>query len=573
MPDIYRYEWTGPRTGITYRLDFSEPSASPVGATVETLQEDALREVKDFAWEFDTFPIGLATPVKPKLTFSVDATPDTLMGWLTASRTTHTITIATGVAPDVTVDVAVGVNVALYQSGDLVWYGVQDVATRARPDLQSRTMEIAFNDALQLSMKAITLDALKAADYQYAITDYAGMGGEIVERTFVADSLWKDGSWYYELHRTSGDDKVWGIKRRTMFDAWEDYVTEVLDVITRRTTTVSLRPALELNSTNNRLQRYSATEPWPSATILVDNDVYLTPYIYNTADNEFLYSLHDEWARNYPSMYDLIADICKQSLRACAFWYSDTNTATLNSWAITSPPVAAQDVTELIRDAQPDAWARTLQIATASDEFAQHDDYDKIETPVQGGRNDIAITIPTVFRKDPVADDYLYSGGLEYATGVIPLNRLYHLVNPNVGGAAFSQTEFVRLHSWWTGDGSSAPTSATFTYDWNDYGASALAEQQEWGMMKQAADWCAETFGHIADTGMPSVLTGKVPSDLYNLSITTPDCQPFYCKLTVDVPSYDPAATWLANYPTEWWVIKWNGDLKTELAEVECYGY
>ena len=555
MPDVYRYEWTGKRSGVTYRIDIAPADATPLGTpTIETLNDDAVRECKDFAWEYDRFPVGMATLLRPTLIFNVDRIPSTLQGWLMDTPVTHNVT-PFGSAQ---ATVSTGCAFTFYVNGSIVWYGAQDISTRVRPNLADNTIEIVVDDAFRLATKAITMTALRDATHEY----YYNNQSTIKKKQYLVDLAWDDGgTWYKYRHYAGSGQRIWAVPRGGLFDLWEVMIQDAMNAITRRSITLILSASLQSMYGDLYEQRYSASDTHPGSAA---GQIYLTPFICDAGDDTLTYSLYDEWERNYKSMFDLIVDMCNQSCTACALTHAGAGgQVTLYSHALLSNGLTTPyTATELFRDASPDLWGRVLQQAVMSYEFPKGDDYDKYDFVIQTGRNDETLTMPVVWNWTLSANGWEYEGD-GMSTYDPPLNKFWYEDTLDIAG------EIVRCHSWWAGDGSTVPIASPYTLSHTGGVGLGLVDQQSWGIMRQGAEYLYATFGQAALTGAPSVLTGKMDSTLPVSASLTMDFSPYYRPLTIDVPSF---RSWLAIAPTTYYVVKWTGNLTEELAEVELYG-
>lgn len=586
MPDIYRYEWTGKRTAYKYRLDLSEPSATAISGapTVTTLNDDTIKSITA-GWEFDKLPIGMASPVKPSITFAVDRIPSALTASLLADPSTLSLTWNSDLSAlyQQSTPLEVGMVAALYASDPvlsptfkLVGLYVQDINTLVEPSLSDDTIEVQFADAWQAAGKACTMELVREADWLWMQSGSSGYVPRTGAWSFIYTS---SGVPFGYGHITGGSDQYWFVTRNDLWDRWELHVEAALSLMTRRAVTLGQRAAMVLGMGNLREQSHT-TDPSPSATVV--SNPYMLPFIKGgpTLGPHTIQScVHDELARNYPCLYDVIADTIGQWCMVGAIQYAGgagTETATVKAWEPLSTNLSPSTVdwTEALRDAKPVKNAERVTIAETSWEFAGGEDYDKLSSGTQG-RNDNTRTVPVIWNWSPHANASVKQGHF-FATKLEPLITtrasfdydppLFSFFYLSDAGGILSSTQMIRCASWWSGDGSSAP-SHTHVWDWNDPAASAIADQQVTGVMQQGADYALSLFGVSQWT-----VEGTVSSDLamtwHADRVALDPYQTYDYEVTADLTSI---RTWLSTAPVTWFVTGATEDLVTETVEVKLY--
>lgn len=584
MPDIYRYEWTGNRTGYKYRMDISEPSASaiPGSPTVTTLGDDAIKALS-VGWEFDKIPTSPAAPTKLKATFAVDRIPSALTAALIADPTTLSLTWNQDLSAlyQQSTPLETGVCVALYASDPtlsptfkLIHLAVQDVDQRCEPSLEDDTIEVEFVDAWQAASKGLSMEQVRDADWLWMTSGSSGY----VPRLGAWDVLYSDsGTPAGYAHMCANSDQYWFVTRDSFWDRWELHVESAMALITRRAVTLSQRAAMTAGIGSLREQKHT-TDPSPSGT---SSTPYVMPFIKGgptLGPHTIQASMHDELARNYPSLYDVLIDTLGQFVRPSSVQYAGgagTETATVRSWAALSTNLSPSTVdwSESIRSAKPSRKDVRVRLAETSWEFARGDDYDK-QTAGIAGRNDNGQTIPVVWNWSPRVGTELKNGVLSGLLGSglgftqfdyePPWFQFFYLSD---AGGLLSSTQFIRFASWWPGDGSSAPT-LTHTWAWDDIEASAIADQQATGMMRQGADYMLATFG-VAAWKLDGVVESAMAMPWHNDRLAVDPYQSYDYEITADLTA---VRTWLSTAPTIWYVVSANEDLIAETVEVSLYG-
>lgn len=585
MPDIYRYEWTGKRTGYKYRLDLSEPSATAISGspTVTTLNDDAIKAV-EVGWEFDKIPLGMASPARPKLTFAVDRIPSALTAALLADPSTLSVTWNQDLSAlyQQSTPLDVGMVAALYASDPvlsptykLVGLYVQDINTRVEPSLADDTVEVQFADAWQAAGKACSMEQVRDADWLWMQSGSAGY----VPRTGAWSFIYSASSQPTgHGHITGGTDQYWFVTRNALWDRWELHVEAAMQLMTRRAVTLGQRAAMVLGMGTLREQKHT-TDPTPSATTV--SNPYVLPFIKGgptLGPHTIAASLHDELARNYPCLYDVVADTIGQWCDVACIQYAGgagTETATVKAWdpMTTNLSPSTVDWTESLRDAKPVKNGERITIAETSWEFAKAEDYDKLSSGTQG-RNDNTRTVPVIWNWSPRASADVKQGSfvirlepsfISQATYDYepPFFQFFYLSD---AGGILSTTQMIRCASWWPGDGSSLPT-LSHTWDWKDPAGSAIADQQVTGVMKQGADYALSLFGVVQWT-----MAGTVSSDLampwHNDRLAIDPYQSYEYEVTADLTSI---RSWLSTAPVTWFVTAAAEDLIAETVEVTLY--
>lgn len=589
MPDIYRYEFTGDRTGYKYRMDISEPSASAISGspTVTTLGDDAIKALS-VGWEFDKIPTSSAAPTKLKATFAVDRIPAALTAALIADPTTLPLTWNQDLSAlyQQSTPLETGVVVALYASDPtlsptfkLIHIAVQDVDQRCEPSLEDDTIEVEFVDAWQAAAKGLSMEQVRDADWLWMTSgsaSYTSKGG-------AWDVIYNSGgaSGYGHLASFAGTatDQYWGVTRDALWDRWELHVEAAMAVITRRAVTLSQRAAMTAGIGSLRQQKHT-TDPSPSATT---STAYMVPFIANgsATTSTMQASMHDELARNYPSLYDVLVDTLGQFVRPSSVQYAGgagAETATVRSWAALSTNLSPSTVdwSESLRAPKPSRKDVRVRLAETSWEFARGDDYDK-QTAGIAGRNDNGQTIPVIWNWSPrvaseTRDNQTTSVSARIGGGTRkfvwdyepPWFQFFYLSD---AGGLLSSPQFIRFASWWPGDGSSAPT-LTHTWAWDDIEASAIADQQATGMMRQGADYLLATFG-VPAWKLEGAVESASAMPWHNHRLAIDPYQSYEYEITADLTA---VRTWLSTAPTTWFVAAANEDLITETVEVTLYG-
>lgn len=440
MPDIYRMEKTGDRTGNTYRLDISAAGAALGGSpSVEVLVDGAVKEMTDWGWEDrDLIPYGMPSAVSGKIKFKPSLCPPTLVTWVLdgitsvsadiyVGATTHTVTFDTGTVFCLYIKPPGGADFTL------VAQCVQDVTQDTDPDWENDEIEISVGDVLQHALKALTFsgegsnpgivdadwDGITNADPAYAGTK---------ARTAVVDWVWLGGSdWFYVAHVPPGSEVdadpascYWSVKAQTMAERWSDYVQAIVRKITRRSTNVNIDYAL-MKSLSNMYAQSHADDALPGNAL---TDAEIRWLFFATNDNDIdptterNFALHDVLATAYDNVWDFIYDVPRSRFKR--WWithYVDGGTDT--GFRQEDPfghPFTAEDVTSQLHNPTLKMRGEAVVARTESQtEFGIADDYTSEITKAPSSRNNKSIDLPVIFDSAPVADEYTL--GSQLATG------------------------------------------------------------------------------------------------------------------------------------------------------------
>ena len=581
MADIYRYEFTD-KDGEQWRLDFSEPGSALGGSpTVEVMKHDAIRGITS-SWEWDKWPVGLATPTRFEFVFTVASLPTALRDELLQVPSLLTLTLNSTLpgADQVDVTVRCRVCVALYRwtggTWNMRWMGTQDVGATVSPELSESgagdTLTVEMVDAWQEAAKGLTLPDVRDADFKNVKynTTYTSRQG-VASVLFTEGGVWKgvlNGVWGVAL---------WGVLRNTLYTLWQTHLADAMTLIMRRTVTLDMVTALEAQRLLPRQQRYVKNEPWPSAMLILQPS--LIPFLVD--GTSLTYSMHDELARNYPSMYDLLVDMLGEGARSSAVYYDGAANCYVASWQTMTRAVSPTvvDIAPRARNTKVTLNDRVMTAAIASSELRQSADYDRIEQTLQAGRNDEGLTVPIVTTTSPSALEAKGGTAVRFVAAqmTMPASAHDHMIGNfypdllglyylSTAGGAFSTSQFIRCASWWPGDGSTAPTAAT--YEWTNephkWAGSALADQQETGVMYQIATYLYTTFGTTPGSTLACTLRANEIPDM-RLSAYTMHTHEMQMDLTT-------TRAWLSSAPTTWIATKVDCDWISGLVNVEAYG-
>lgn len=621
MPDIYRYEWTGPRTGITYRMDIYAANAAALSSpTVETLNDDVITELKDWGWEDERHPYGLPSAVRGKVTFKSSRVPATLMGWLIDGIQTITATIATGV----TVDVVTGTvfDLKVKPPGGSVWSRqgifVQDVTQVVHPNLGGDSVEITVVDALQHSMKTLTWEHIADGDW----VNILAADPTYTPKTGVVEYVWPGSSkWWYVAHVPSTSEidqedgsSYWTQKVNDVAGWWNGYVRAVFRVVTRTLAALDIQSAIYACFNGMYTQTHAADAipdvPMPNSgrepkwILFVTNDNLVD------AATRRNYSMHEVLGESYQCFYDALVDIVKGRFKRVTIKTSDLSLADPYPKMLAYDPLhpgivgTEVDVTELIRGSADPKIRDLLAVnIVASSEFALDDDFEesKPATP-PAGRNNDGWTIPVVFdsvptgtayeqeTNDSFVEDRLHnvvdaSFGTTYLALKPRMLGVYYDDTPTDGtlGNAFTfNPALIRAHSWqpFKKHGGTAIPPATQPYilptaDGTDHAAAITAGVLELQLTQGCVSQLASIYASTYYSDMTTTVKCKLPVDAgaeYALAGTDTYLAPFQPHVRTWGIYMSSWASYLAPCPVSYWMVSCAADLKEEIMECSFWG-
>lgn len=446
MPDIFRGEWTGKRTGNSYQMDITKADAAALGGSpaVEYLNADAIPQITEWGWEFrDKIPYGMPSALSGTLTFKPSRCPATLLEWLTDGITnlssdiytggsTHTVNFETGTVFYLYVKPAGGTDFTLCA------IGVQDVTQDAVPDPIKDTLEINIGDVLQHACKALTFtgDETSAgivdADWD-GITSLDASYAGVNAKNAVVDWVWATNAtingvardiWFMIAHVPPGSEIAsdtascfWSVKIETMAACWSAYVQAIVRTITRRSTNVNLDDAFVKALNAVYKQDYQTTALTSSG--LLDSELRWLMFVTNNnaidpaTSRDF--SMHDVLSVGYDNVWDFLYDMPRSRFKT--WWithYVDGSIDTgLRQTDPFGSPFTIEDVTKQLRNPtikmRGDAIVSRVEVQT---EFAIGDDYDSEKKKAPSSRNNASIDVPVIFDPSPVMDTYTLGSAL-----------------------------------------------------------------------------------------------------------------------------------------------------------------
>lgn len=487
MADIYRYEWTGVRTGYSYRLDIIEAQGYDLSASpdVYVLNDDALDSIKS-KWEFDTYPFGLASPVRLSLTFRMKRIPAELKQWLVFPRLSGNSfdVFNRGWYPggtgsgfsQVAAGIELGTQFRLYLKppGGAVWssvyVGMQDLGFRVSPKFPDGTITVEVEDALRAAMKAVKMDDLDVALRTWAewvpndvvadtgANEFVWSTGDSLDASPLADrfAVWSIGNVVrgdYEDSSTNADlSRFWFVRWNDLLSLLNRAIFEAFATITRNRGGVSPSFGVYVNAVDGFVDGMSGFyrqtyDRSPTAgTQLADADLYVLGLVASnqppSSSSRIAYTIWSELGNQYSSAFDYIADGIKNGYRVAMFRYIGNPGSSYHPYVVaySYAPLGVGfdativDITEAIRPSfELSLYDLELQNATASTAFRIGEDYDKTEKVLQYSRGDLVYTIPVVHGTMPVANKY----EVTKTTGNGQADRLFLR---NYGGGNWYQT-------------------------------------------------------------------------------------------------------------------------------------
>lgn len=642
MASHYRYQWTSPRTGIEFCLYIAPASSSTKlnwGVGCDDLDDDAIVGFDEITHEYDKYPIGWHSVMTGKVTFAGARLPADLLSWI---MNPHSSFSGFGLDPAlsplngrVTLSTIFRLTAKLpggHASHNLQCTWVVDSANRVVPDSDG-TISVGLIDAVSASLKNVTLDQMRDCDWAWVKANF----GSVVTRRGCIE-------WFYTAYGSNtafyvgqvcpGDNgqnqdasTLWAVLWSNIQTQWCKYAQTIYNLITRTDhpvtgvsgatkATIDISDGLALVVDGLYRQTYNST-PEPGAS-LTAGEVYCIPFVTNddfsTASRTT--SMHDELARSYPTLYDLLSDVVKGAYAHGCTWHYTLGGADYATVMCDRPlsqgignATPDVNVDDIAYDAEPTFADRIMGAAVTSWEFYVDDDYQTHEAKAGFARNDESYTFPVVFNPVPTATTYETSGsgteqwrrldmvdfsGINGKTAYQYKPRLlglYYLDNPNYGAGlaldAFTQNVLIRCHSWrplHNADESAPtpPTGAPYTLGVTvgqlASRACAVADQQEWGLVYQVAQKASETFADYSS----ATLKFKAPLDAVsrvNPSLVSANnllaFVPRLARVEADI-RIRPEYQYLTAIPiaTTWYPTKVTTNLlgTEEVMEIECWG-
>lgn len=587
MADFYRHELSD-AVGNAWRIDIYEGSPFARGATPTVLKDDVIGKIEGFTWEYDKYPLGLHAPLTGSIELSADAMPSSLRQWILNPQTTGTPFELSPIGAPGYLNGG-NPNYRTFfqfqcqpfgQTGfKTVWYAV--VAQESvRP--VGGVFKVPLADAFAYALQQLPILDIEVLDAEYL----RNTPSDRKVRSVVYDYIYNSSGWRKVAHPAqrspSSPAHYWATPWTSLFNLWNDYAGIMFSRIVRLDDTV-IRTDLWDVLTEHVREKYRqlTTTAAGAGTGLNIDDVYAVPFIMGDTDAtaEVLDSLHRTIERNYKTFYDLFVDLVKSSYTQAAIrHYTDAGEDKVSVWylqPINNGYLAIQkDITELAHDnLEPGFSARLLGTATASNEFAIGEDYDKVDRNTKAGRNKeeysmpiTLVSIPTIPTGSYTKDD---ANSQEYDWSYARYFGMYYLADPS---SIFSEDQLIRCHSYasYRNYGETAPTvpaTMGYTLSYGQGKAAAIADQQESGQLQRMASILATTFGdpECAEIMFSALVTDVVSG--YTMLPFVPACMSFALDLT-DVFAWATGIT----APTVWYPTKCTYDLKAATVEIEAWG-
>lgn len=632
MANIWHYHWTEPTTQVQRRMEIFFPGS--IGDDPQTLNDNAVVGIET-GYGMKDWPHGLATPTGVTLTFAMNNIPTELAQVLQGGG--YDISDGTSLAFNGDLDIAyqldpgpilAGPVIDVFRTEDagVTWVrsfmGCIDIGSKRLPDDATDTLKVDVVTITQAVLKSITLDNLRDALYLWAQSRVAVASTDVETRTCVLDWLWYadyagTNRWWYIAHVVKGDNgdqepasTFWGVDREKFAERLYQYMKEVFVwyagafVNAGSTYTDDVSGNLLALRNGFRKQRYDTSVlPGDEISDRIYNLLFITNDDFATA--ELNYSAFDELRASYPSLYDLIVDLCDEAPYVTSLTVGGDDSEFVLSLNKSEIGYGATSV-----DVQEKTSAYTIeqanyvcQTASASTEYTIDNDTPNVDATIQAGRNDAGRTIVVVTNTSPVAIEKFrvgvdgvrdaFSIGRIWGTTPVRFARTieysakprlwgyYYMENPSNSPNAFAGgpvpnmgtpgAQFIRCHTWLPILNATVPSTADHE---KPSGDARNPEQATWGEYLAGADqllWSplrliAERYN--AEFGDPSGSKFTCTVELRHLPVDAA----FIPNLFTLVFDRSVVKAWSFGCPTVWYPVSVKCDLIKGTAEIECWG-
>jgi hypothetical protein len=440
VPDIYRHEFVGVKTGHTVRLDISPASSTPLGGTptIEMLDGGVIKEMSDWGWEDKDFiPYGLAGAVNGKLVIKPSIAPADFVSWLLdgiqtvscdfyTGASTHTVQFDTGTNFVLSIKPAGGAQFSI------VGNYVLDITQQVECNTQEDTLTVFVSDVLQHACKVLTfagetVDGVTSAGILDADWDQAAAGGLDVEvNTGVVEWVWKGGAnWFYIAHIPPGYEVdsdaascFWSTAVANVAVAWNAYVRLIVQKVMRRTINVNITTAI-INTLDGLYKQNYTTDALVGSAVPTGS----LRFLMFATNNNFVdpsttrdYSMHDVLSDGYDNFWDFLNDLPRARFKRWCIGHTDDGFyfSGIRHYNPFGRPEAPLDVTSHLRNSKVsvrgDAVVARVEAGT---EFHLGEDYTDELSRAPASRNNKTISVPVIFDSSPVIDTFVLASTMK----------------------------------------------------------------------------------------------------------------------------------------------------------------